>query len=436
LIAVLCVGLGFGMVNAANAHALFPHWAQDLAFFHQLVHSAATGGPWSSPLLFEPEGFFTMVHTHLVLPLVILAYRVAPHQETLLLAQGLFAGLAIWPAFRLGESVGGRAHGIAAVLALLVFGPFQALATADFRPAALFLPGLLGIFAAARSRDTRAVILWACLANLGRQEGAFLGLAAGAALLVVPWGRGTSRWAWRPALAAIATSLLWLGFWALNKPTLFFHVSPSGGAGALAADVAANRWTFLGDLSRSGALLGLLSPAGLIGALPIGLQMAINPREWGPMTGPAAHYHVFWLPFVMASAIAGSARLGRVGRVLLVVLCATAFPWFQLRAGPVDARALEAQIGPEERVAADDFVIHRYAGRAVLWNTRQVSQPRDEKPRLWSNDDWPIPLTGFDAVVAREQDALVQVALAAGWTPAARAGAHVLLRPPVEPAPR
>ena len=418
---------------------MFPHWAQDLAFFTQLVDRAAQGGAWSSPLLFEPEGFFEMVHTHLVLPLVVAAWWLVGRQEVLLLAQGAFAGLALWPAWQLGEQTGGRRLAWAAMLALLVFGPFQAVATADFRPAALFIPGVLGVFAAAHRRDLLGVFLWAGLANLGRQEGAFLVCASGLGLMFVPFdapapGSPLQRlWRglrFREGVVALLTGATWLAFWAWTKPTLFFHVAPAIDAGIdLAPDIAQNRLDFAAKLGLSGALLGILSPVGLVAGIPVGFQMAVNPREWGAMTGPAAHYHAFWLPFVLASAIAGAARLGRLGAPALVLGLALPFSWAVPRRGPVEARVLEAEVRPADRVAADDFVIHRYAGRAVLWNTRQVEQPPHEKPRLWPQDQWPIPLDAVDVVIAREDDPLVAEARRRGWTARASAGTHVLLRP-------
>ncbi|MEC7947822.1 MAG: hypothetical protein VX265_09665 [Myxococcota bacterium] len=440
LVLFAAVALSFGGLNAWNARQLFPHWAQDLAFFTQLVHGAASGGGWSSPLLFEPEGFFAMVHTHLVLPLIVAAWLVLGRQEVLLFAQGAFGALALWPAWQLGAQSGGRAHAWAAVLAVACFGPMQAVATADFRPAALFVPGVLGVFAAAWRRDRLGVVLWACLANLGRQEGAFLVAAAGAGLMLVPFGMPRHGPLWRRAwdglrlregALALGVSALWLLFWAATKPTLFFHVQPAlDGGAALAPDILANRTSFAGRLAASGAALGLLSPAGLVAGLPIAWQMATNPREWGALTGPAAHYHAFWLPFVLASAIPGAARLRRFGGPLLVLGLALPFAWAVPRTGPVEARGLESSVSPHDRVAADDFVIHRYAGRAVLWNTRQVEQPPHEKPRLWPADEWPIPLSAVDVVVARDEDPLVHRAESAGWLRVDRAGSHVLLRPP------
>ena len=140
----------------------------------------------------------------------------------------------------------------------------------------------------------------------------------------------------REGVVALLTGATWLAFWAWTKPTLFFHVAPAIDAGIdLAPDIAQNRLDFAADLGLSGALLGILSPVGLVAGIPVGFQMAVNPREWGAMTGPAAHYHAFWLPFVLASAIAGAARLGRLGAPALVLGLALPFSWAVPRRGPV-----------------------------------------------------------------------------------------------------
>ena len=85
--ALVCAATAlFAWINVQNAAHLNPQWGQDLAFFHQWVHSAANGGPWASPLILEPQGFFNQVHTHLVLPLVVAVYSAVPTQNTLLVA--------------------------------------------------------------------------------------------------------------------------------------------------------------------------------------------------------------------------------------------------------------------------------------------------------------------------------------------------------------
>ena len=64
-------------------------------------------------------------------------------------------------------------------------------------------------------------------------------------------------------------------------------------------------------------------------------------------------------------------------------------------------------------MAADYDTIHRYSGRAVLWNTAQLRMRADERPRGW-HAAWPVPLEAVDVLVLRADDELV--ARAEGWT--------------------
>lgn len=441
LLAVLIGTSVFGAVNAWNAWAMAPNWGQDLAFFHQIIAAAARGDAWSSPLLLEPGGFFEMVHTHLILPVVIAAYLVVPRQEVLLFAQAGFACLALWPAWRLGEAVAGRWGGPLAALGLAVYGPFQAVATADFRPSALLLPGVLGAVVAARERKLWPMVAWACVANLGRQEAPYLLGSAAVALCVLPWGEGARQGWWsrlklREGLVLGVVSALWLLFWVLVKPQMFFHFDPLHPAApaALSPDHLADRLGFLARVGRSGMALALLAPGALGGALPVVQEMLATAREWGPLQGPAAHYHAFWLPLVSAAAIAGAGRLGWPGLLAFGVLNAWAFPWVLPRHGPVDLRQLQAHVGPEEAVAADYDTIHAFAGRAVLWNTAQLSMRADERPRGWTAP-WPIPLKTVDVIIVRADDPWLVGGGAPGWTARAQVDGHVLLAPLVQPDP-
>jgi hypothetical protein len=441
--AVAAGTLLFGGLNIANARALAPNWGMDLAFFHQLVHSAARGGPWASPLLLEPQGFLEMVHTHLVLPLVVAVYALVPRQEVLLLFQGLFGALALWPAFRLGEEARGRLGGVLAVVGLVAFGPVQAVATADFRPSVLLFPGVFGALVAARQRRLGPMLAWALVANLGRQEAPYLLGAAAAALCVLPWGGpdpgagpGLLRGWWarlrlREGLVLGTAATLLLVGWLWLKPTMFFHFDPlhRATAASLPPDHLADRLTTLGRIARSGAGLGLLAPGALGGALPLVRELLETGREWGPLQGPGAHYHAFWLPFLAAAGIAGAGRLGWPGLVLFGVLNGLAFPWIRPRSGPVELRALIDQVGPEERVAADYDTIAALAGRAVLWNEAQLRMRPDERPRGW-HAPWPIPPQSVDLILTRAQEPWVEQELA-GWTVRARQGDHLLLAAPL-----
>ena len=439
-LAVLGATLILGGLNAHNAAAMAPNWGQDLAFFTQIVHRAATGGPWSSPLLLEPEGMLAMVHTHLVLPLVVGIYALIPRQEVLLYAQAAFAALAVWPLMRLGEALGGRRLALAALLAALLFGPFQVAATCDFRPSSLFVPGVIGIFAAAHRRSLSGVLGWALVAHLGRQEASYLGLLCGVALCLVPWAppqpgtaglaRYRSSLCLREGMALIALSLTLGALWTALKPEMFFHFNPTNPlpeGPPLPPEVAERRLDQGLRLLRSGALLGLLSPAGLVAGAPMGLMLATTPKEWEPLVGPSAHYTAFWVPFVLVSAVAGAARLPRAwGPALLVFLQASAFPWVWPREGPRALAALAEGVGPDDRVAADYDTIHLFGQRAVLWNVAQIEQPAADRPLGFS--PWPISLDSVDVVIGKKDDPTVLLALERGFVEEAAVDDHRRLR--------
>ncbi len=400
-----------------------PAWGQDLAFFHQIVHSAAEGGAWASPLLLEPQGFFAMVHTHLVLPLVVATYALIPRQEVLLLWQALFASLALWPALRLGETVGGRPMAICAVAALAAFGPFQAAATADFRPSVLFLPGVLGVFAAARRDDLRAVLAWSLVAALGRQEAVYLLGACAACLVVIPWGGRRRRIGL--VLGSLAVGIG--GLWVLVKPTFFFHFDPLHlpPRVEIPPDVMERRWEFARRLALSGWGLGVLAPAALVSALPVFWQMIETGREWHVLVGPSGHYPAFWLGGVAAAGIVGAARMGRWGGPALVVLSALSFPWIGPRQGRPELRDLTRYVTEEDRVAADYDTIHAFAGRAILWNVAQLDLPDSERPYGWKRA-WPITPDEVDVIVStRSPDGR---GAPADWEAVGAAGEHRVFR--------
>ena len=410
----------FGALNVHNAAAFAPHWGHDLAFFHQLVHSAASGGPWASPLILEPQGILDMIHTHAVLPLVVAAYRIWPEQETLLVLHSAFAALTLWPALRLGEAVGGRRYGLLAAVAVLAFGPFQAVATVDFRPVVLFVPGFLGVLAEARRNRWLPALGWAAVAMAGRQEAAYLLAATGVALLLIPWGGNRRRIG---AVLLGVGALSWVG-WVMLKPQMFFHINPAAGfSWPTSPELWANRGGFGLRLLCSGWSLGLLSPAGLIAGLPVIGGMLSSGHEWHRLVGPGTHHHAFWLPFVLASGIAGVHRISATrGPLVLLILGAIAFPWASARVGPVHLDTLAAQVPDGAAVGADYDSIHRVAGRAVLWNVDQLTM--EDRPVHWQGE-WPIRLDSLDWLLLPATHPLA--AQANAWTVMDSAGSHVLL---------
>lgn len=452
----LCASSVLAALNISSARAMAPSWGQDLAFFTQIVHSAAHGGPWASPLLMEPQGFFAMVHTHLVLPLVVATYALVQRQEVLLAWQGLFAGLTLWPAYRLAETCAlerrlSRPWLLAtlAALSILLLGPFQATGTCDFRPSVLFMPGVVGVFAAARVRQPVAAVAWGLVALSGRQEASYLLVASGAALCLLPWGPWGTEGAWwrrawaavpcRVGLAVVLLGVLSFGLWVLVKPAMFFHFDPTSIAPAAQLDPGhrAARVGFALRALRSGLPLALLDPAGLLAGLPLGLQLARDHREWTELVGATAHYHAPWLAFVLASTMAGVCRWPRrlggawVGVALLLVGNGLAWAPPGPRRGPVELMVLVQRVPADARVAADYDTIHALAGREILWNTAQLHGAEDQRPYAWDRA-WPLTLRDVDAVLTTLDDPAL--AYAAGWIEAGRVDhggrTHVLLLRP------
>ena len=364
-----------------------------------------------------------MVHTHLVLPLVVALYSLFPVQETLLWTHSAFAALTMWPAFRLGEHVGGRRYGVLAAVAVAAFGPFQAVATADFRPVVLFIPGLLGVLLEARRDRWLPALCWAAVAMAGRQEAAYLLGAIGLTLLLVPWG-GNRRKIGAILLAAGAAT--WCA-WAAVKPQMFFHFNPGAG---MALPDNPELWGERGEFGLrwllSGWALGLLSPAGIIAGLPVIGGMMTSSHEWHRLLGAGAHHHAFWLPFVLASGIVGARRMpdGK-GPLLLIVFGAIAFPWVGPRSGPVHLKALAAQVPPDAAGAADYDTIHLVSGRDTLWNVDQLTMK--DKPIHWT-EAWPIPLESMDWLLMSSDHALS--GQTSDWEVLGASGTHVLLQRP------
>ena len=420
---VLAGGVAFSWVSITNAAHCAPQWSQDLAFFHQWVHSAANGGPWASPLILEPQGFFQQVHTHLMLPLVVGLYTAIPSQSLLLALHSFVVACTVWPAFRLAERAGGCRHALFVSLALLAFGPFQAVAVADFRPIGLVIPAVTGIWLAAHKGCAKGAVAFSILALLARQDAVYLVGASGAVLTVLPWGENTRRVGMSVASIGVAGFIAF----ALLKPEMFFHINLTGQSTLpTGAELWANRASFGLAFLLSGWWVGVLTPAPLLAAMPVLWGMMTTGREWHILTGPGAHHHAFWLPFVVVAATVAAARVPkRFGGPLLLVLGWLAFPHPTLAPERPDLERLIQAVPSDARVAADYDTIHRFSGRAVLWNIDQLYV--EERPRHWTND-WPLTSEMVDVVVAPHDHALVE--RLSEWHVVHRSQSHVVLRQP------
>ena len=419
LLVVLTCTLAFGRLNVLNSTTGAPQWGQDLAFFHPWVHSAATGGPWASPLILEPQGFFEQVHTHLIMPVVVTAYRLFPVQETLLWLHSLGAALVLWPVYRLGERIAGGRHAIMCCLAITMFGPFQAVATADFRPVVLFLPGIVGLWTSAHRGSTLGCLVWGLVALSGRQEASYLIAASGIAMLFLRWGGCTRRLA---LVVIILGGISWV-FFAAMKPQMFFHINPlAPNPWPDSSELWSQRSRFGLALLASGWWLGLLRPAPLLAAAPVVYGMLATSREWHALAGPGAHHHAFWLPFLVVAGVAGSARIKReFGPLFLVLGGLFSFPWVAKTAGLESTVRLVERVPSDAAIAADYETIHRLAGRKVLWNVDQLYM--EDRPYHWT-EAWPLTVSDVDWVLAPSDHSVSR--FLERWTVVAETETHTL----------
>ena len=110
---------------------------------------------------------------------------------------------------------------------------------------------------------------------------------------------------------------------------------------------------------------------------------------------------------------------------MLLVLGWLAFPHPTLAPERPDLDRLIQTVPFDARVAADYDTIHRFSGRAVLWNVDQLYV--EERPRHWTTD-WPLTSEMVDVVVAPHDHALVE--RLSEWHVVHRSQSHVVLRQP------
>ncbi len=453
--------LGLGMLGAlalwsSTQVELFEHarsgWAHDLAFFHQILWSAAHGGPWASPILLEPQGFWSMVHFHpMLVPLVGLYALLDPSPRLLLVLNVAMVVSAAWPLSRLGREASGHAwFGALAGCAWLAWLPVSSAALADFRPMALFVPGFAWLALWAWTGRWRSLILGAALVCCAREEAGYLLMAFGAVLAAVPvpavegW-----RWRWRQGLAVAGFGLGFFLFLLAFKDNLFFHFDPGklGQGSPTAPELLEVRRGWFLRAWLSGYVLAPLGLPLFVESLPSSLAMyADGFREWERMTGPYVHLRSAWLPLFAAAGTAGAGWLARRHRALPWVLGlamiggnALSF-WPQreslkgwqeqgtARIGTPEQQALEgllAAVRPEDRVATNYDLVALLAGREVLWNTVHMNL-EDGPPPHWTGA-WPLTVEAVDVLVVAPDDPVLP-GLGEDWILEREGGGYQLWR--------
>ncbi|MEC7239660.1 MAG: DUF2079 domain-containing protein [Myxococcota bacterium] len=424
-------------------------WSQDLAFFHQILFHASQGDAWTSPILLEPTGFFSMVHFHPILALILPIYMLAPSASTLLWINAGAVAATAWPLAKIGEkATGSLLFGLAAGAAWLVWLPARSAAIADFRPMVFLIPALAwvvwGVFAQRRA----AWIAGALLCCAAREESAYLLPSIGLLLAMgLPLG-GKRR---SEGLWILGIGVFWLGFLLLFKDNFFFHFNPinllSGEGGpSPSGELTGDRLEFWGQSLAGGYAAAVLQPAALLfGAGPLHWLMTDAQREWHAVFGTVVYLKNPMLPLIASAGTLGAAWVIRKKEKALPAVCvllvlgnllgfrAERNQFNQRRS---DNRAMQNEgevpalqtlidaVDSEARVVTDYRLIALLSGREVLWNRAHLYLADSDKPPHWK-ETWPLSFEVADTVLLPEDDPLT-VHLDDDWTSAQQAGGYGL----------
>jgi uncharacterized membrane protein len=276
-------------------------------------------------------------HVDPILALFAPLYALWPSPEALLVAQAAIVALGALPAFWLGRRwLGDDRLAVAAAAVYLLYAPLQFATLFDFHPATLAAPLLFYCIWAAE--EGRLVVLGTCgaLAALCQEQ---MGLAV---VMIALWmavrhpaRRGAARILASAAALWVAVATLviipGLSLGGGNPHTVRYRALGSEGGDVLTT-LLTRPWEVIGIIatpSRAAYLavlllpllgLSLLAPLLAAGALP---QLVINLlADDGPAQTIEFHYAAGMVPFLVASAILGLARLRerpfsmRVARIL------------------------------------------------------------------------------------------------------------------------
>jgi len=333
---LLLGGLALQRHNTFNSNAL------DLGYHDQVIWNMLHGRPFRFTTYRQDERarFWVDVpldqirdrdsllsyHVEPLLVLITPLYWLWNDVRVLLLLQAGVLALGAWPAYRLGRRrLGHPWAGLAVALLYLLAPARQAAALSDFHTVAFTAPLFLLALDALDSGKTRLFLLTGLLCLIAREDTAIVVIA------LALYGAVFHPRLRRPALMLAGVSLFYLYlvtqvimpyYNGLAGPTYLYRYSQFGtGLREMAwnalyhpqlywdwlhrPDISA----YLGGLLATGGWVALAAPEVLAISLPVIMLNALSNTGW-PSSG-GAHYSVAIVPFSVAAAAIGLARLGQ-----------------------------------------------------------------------------------------------------------------------------
>jgi uncharacterized membrane protein len=332
----LLAGLALQRHNTFNSNAL------DLGYHDQVIWNTLQGRPFRITLyrqdeqarfwvdvpldqIRDPDSLLSY-HVEPLLVLIAPIYWLWNDVRALLLLQAGALTLGAWPAYRLGRrQLGHGWAGLAVALLWLLAPARQAAALSDFHTVAIAAPLFLLALDALDTGKTRLFLLASTLCLIAREDTAIIVIALALyAAVFHPRQRC-------PALMLTGVSLLYLYlvtrvimpyYNGLAGPTYLYRYTQFGsGLREMVWNLFRQpflywNWlrqpdvlAYLGGLLASGGWVAVAAPEILAIALPMVLMNALANTGW-PFSG-GAHYSIVLVPFLVAAAAVGLARLGR-----------------------------------------------------------------------------------------------------------------------------
>ncbi len=450
---VVAYAVAFSFVTVTR-HLTFVTHALDLGYYVQLTWNLAGG---RGPRVSLPEMHAWGDHLSPIMYLFVPIFWVAPGPVALLIAQSVALAAGALAVFGIARRRLGDERPAAAFAVLYLVNPsLHGINVRDFHATALAIPLVLTAIYSAEAARPWVFIAASVFTLLCREDAALavMGLGAWLAMGRRRWLLGAATMA--GALAVLAVDIRWLIPWYRGTayPHLgrYAHLAESFGgilAGlllhpvrALAGVLSGERLVYLLAMLAPLGFLPLLSPIDLLGALPALAQnlLSSDPILYNHRT----QYQALVLPFLIAAAIAGYARVARrsarwpaavlvVAMVASLALAARTVNNFALaRWWPSPAQraaySVLAQVPPAAAVSAQDPYVAHLSLRPLVF----VFPMGIEKSEYVLLNVATYPWRSLPGVSMEREGRTVTIMLSEGreyrYTIVSQAGPHLFLR--------